>query len=783
MRLVAGEALTRFTVSAPHNERFAEFFTGETLNEAMDYSFANGQGPTQDAFCRRIFRHDFAQRNIVPACALPGASVTYTGASDTVTFSGVYPVATHCQRWLRVNLHAEKAGRYPFQIATCGGVRIWCEGEQVACFTPFTRNALQTLSIEIALNSGDNALLIHLDELFERDTIFAFRMIYLAGEPLTVTLPGVNNDDVDALQTLMNSLPGTAVARHSRLELPCLADIRLMLRGAVYSLGNDCIATCALDFGALMTGEYGLILPLPAEIGTGHYRVELTATIGGVTMSRSLSVTVLNEEVLPGGEGTLETRKHEALSYIAKHGVPRTGRLLAMLHVGESGPQAQELLISTLGRISARQDCSDFSMVPLLWIWHDFHGEHFPAPLWKRVRSAIVGYRYWYDELGNDVMWFWSENHALCFHTAQYLAGQMFPDERFIASGRRGSEQKLIASQRLCAWFDAVEQQGFVEWNSAPYYPVDYIGLFALYQLADDATLRQRARHLIDRLMQTSALHYQSGMAAGTMGRVYEKELLASQLSELCAFGHVAWGGGRLNRKCASLPFFCLSDYTPPTESARYARLTHGALSAHYRCGGGKIVVWKQPTVSLASCVDHHPGERGHQQHLIDVQFATRPDARLWLNHPGDVQPGSEARPSFWAGNGVLPQVKQKNNRALVRWRLDADESIGWTHLHLVREAFDDVEPLARGFAVRAGKGFAAVLCSQPLSVAGDEVRAEGCNVTWWLEVGEGDDAAFRAFCQRMATTQDDEWADVETAAFPMLAGNDIQITLPGDEQ
>ena len=442
-------------------------------------------------------------------------------------------------------------------------------------------------------------------------------------------------------------------------------------------------------------------------------------------------------------------------------------------------------------------------MVPLLWIWHDFHGEHFPAVLWKRVRSAIVGYRYWYDELGNDVMWYWSENHALCFHTAQYLAGQLFPEDRFIASGRTGREQQAVAAQRLNAWFDTVEQQGFVEWNSAPYYPVDYIGLFALYQLADDATLRQRSQRLIDRLMQTSALHYQSGIAAGTMGRVYEKELLAGQMTELSAFGHVAWGGGHVNRKCASLPFFCLSDYVPPLESAHYARLTHGTLSAHYQCGGGNIVAWKQPTVSLSSCVDHHSGERGHQQHLVDVQFAARPEARLWVNHPGDVAPGSEARPSFWAGNGVLPRVMQVENQAMLLWQLDERDALGWTHLHLHAEAFDEVRSLAQGVVVRAGNAFAAVLCSQPLTVNGDEVRAEGRRVAWWLEVGEGD---FNAFCQRVQALRIEHQGDVarvidsqhtqmqldgqgnchhhgKAAAFPTLVGNEIQVTLSGDSQ
>lgn len=42
MRLVAGEALTRFTVSAPHNDG-CQFFTGEARDAAMDYHFANGK--------------------------------------------------------------------------------------------------------------------------------------------------------------------------------------------------------------------------------------------------------------------------------------------------------------------------------------------------------------------------------------------------------------------------------------------------------------------------------------------------------------------------------------------------------------------------------------------------------------------------------------------------------------------------------------------------------------------------------------------------------------------
>ena len=108
----------------------------------------------------------------------------------------------------------------------------------------------------------------------------------------------------------------------------------------------------------------------------------------------------------------------------------------------------------------------------------------------------LLGYRYWTDEPGNDVMWFWSENHALCFHTAQYLAGQLFPDALFANSGRTGVAQAEIGRQRLEAWLADIEANGFIEWNSPAYYPIDAIGLLALYELAEDVGIRRGGRAL-----------------------------------------------------------------------------------------------------------------------------------------------------------------------------------------------------------------------------------------------------------------------------------------------
>lgn len=382
MRLAAGDAIMRFAVSAPHNERFAEFYTGETLDASTGYVVTDDTGPEQHSFCRRVFCDSTAQRTVPPARALPASHTVQADETGMVHFSLFKPIATHSQRWLYVNLHTDKPGEYAFQLATCGGVRIWVNGAEAARFTPFTRNRLQICQVNLPLQQGENSLLIHLEELCERETQFVLRMIYQGQAPLEVRLA----EEDDALPLYQRPI----------------------------------------------------------------------------------------------------AERHED-----------EGRaLLTRLKLGKADEQAQALLVRLLQRVSAREESSSSALISLLWLWHDYHGEIFTPVLWRRVRSAILGYRYWFDELGNDVMWFTSANNALSFHTAQYLAGQMFRDERFTASGRLGHEQQALAAQRLAYWsVNVAPQEG-----AAP-------SLLVLSQLADDAGLRARAQRLLTSDLSLTSSH------------------------------------------------------------------------------------------------------------------------------------------------------------------------------------------------------------------------------------------------------------------------------------
>lgn len=297
--LTQGGALMRFQVSAAKAERFAEFYTGE-----------GAEPESRESFCRQIFLRSLAGRTIEPTLALKCEEVAVADESGWLDFSAFSPLPFHVQRWLSVTLIAPRDGEYAFRLGTCGGVRVWCSGKPMASFTPFIRNEIQFQDFKLSLRQGENHILFHLDELFERDTFCGLKINYLDESPLV------------------------EVAAEGR-ELPRIPEL----------------------------------------------------------------------------------------------------------------PEPDPQLYSLLKRVSAREEGSVYCLLTLIQLWKDYRNEYVAPALWRRVKSTLLGYRYWHDERGCDVMDF--SGHANAFHTAQFLAGELFPDERFIASSRFGHQQKALAEIRM----------------------------------------------------------------------------------------------------------------------------------------------------------------------------------------------------------------------------------------------------------------------------------------------------------------------------------------------
>jgi hypothetical protein len=186
-------------------------------------------------------------------------------------------------------------------------------------------------------------------------------------------------------------------------------------------------------------------------------------------------------------------------------------------------------------------------------------------------------------------------------------------------------------------------------------------------------------------------------------------------------------------------------------------------------------VSWKSRDALLGSVVGYHPGAPGYQAVVTQAHLEGHPDALIWINHPGQHDPFGTRRPSYWAGDGVMPQVAQWRNLALNHYRLNEPRAIPWTHAYLRRDVYDEVLPSGRWLFVRSGRGLAAVMAANGLEAppcrptAGYEARSPGRANTWLLRVGSLDRfGSLRGFASAM-----------QAGEFEVVPGEHVAFTDP----
>ncbi|HEV2827687.1 MAG TPA: endonuclease/exonuclease/phosphatase family protein [Pyrinomonadaceae bacterium] len=187
---------------------------------------------------------------------------------------------------------------------------------------------------------------------------------------------------------------------------------------------------------------------------------------------------------------------------------------------------------------------------------------NFPAGGAAALHTSFTNFKYWFDDpfrcdeftgrakevRGNKAingheemkpgmdMTYWSENHRILFATAEYLAGQFWPNEMFI-SQRKNRKEGLTgaprpgdmtgaghmnhARTRVLRWLNERLRLGFAEWNAPGYYVEDILPLLNLVDFAIDKEIKIRAAMVMDLLVFDLAVHSQSGAFAGSAGRAY----------------------------------------------------------------------------------------------------------------------------------------------------------------------------------------------------------------------------------------------------------------------
>ncbi len=180
-------------------------------------------------------------------------------------------------------------------------------------------------------------------------------------------------------------------------------------------------------------------------------------------------------------------------------------------------------LLSLVDFVNARYDCADFRMLVLIKTYKDYK-KLLTDKTNQKLKEAILNFKYWMDEPGDDGMCFWSENHQLIFHTCEYLAGQIFPDMIFSNDGKSGKEHLDKAKIKIEHWLNDRFTYGMTEWHSNTYYEEDIAPLVLLVEQAKDQKIVVRSKMMLDLLFLDMALYSFEGYFVTSSGRAYEKQ-------------------------------------------------------------------------------------------------------------------------------------------------------------------------------------------------------------------------------------------------------------------
>ena len=581
--------------------------------------------------------------------ASPQTFAVYWPFDDiSLDISGGWDAPTHIRAWAYTELWADEDGPAPFLFTTCGGAAVWLNGEKVLEFTPFTRNIPADTPLELTLRKGRNSVLVFFDDLAERDAAFLLRLCWQGTDappeqrvPVGAANPTLLEQGEQAMRSLCFSRNHYAAGPVSlRCENPFAQQtLHVTLEGATEENEQaGVLFTRTADFAP---GQTRASLGDCAEFPFGFLLLQATAVVEGIAITRPITVETHASALLPHAADTVAGRKRQALEFLAHFGEQNTNRAVALLATGGSPDEAQRLIAAQVRFVDRRCDCSDFYLVyfpHILRAWGAQGAGLLSPELERAMRACILNFRYWMDEPGDDVMWFYSENHALMFHTCQLLAGELYPSETFSNSGMTGLQMQQKAKGLLLEWFRGFLNEGFTEWNSSAYLPIDLLGLASLYAWTQDGELRALAKRGMDYVFYLLAVHSRKGFFAGSSGRTYLKEQFGNWSNCTSFMSWIGYGCGTPGHAGKGVVSLCLSDYEPPRDYAAYFNVEPGfelvCRSTHGYQKHVDLYTYKTSGYLMTSAADFRPGKPGYQENPLQLTFT--PTAQLWISHPGE---------------------------------------------------------------------------------------------------------------------------------------------------
>ena len=107
---------------------------------------------------------------------LPCGEVYFPFETEKVERSAFWKLPTKVTFGAQLELETAAGGEYPFRLMTCGGAKVFVDGEKQAEFYSYLRNEERETECSVTLKQGKNTLYILTNELAERDTSLSFKL-------------------------------------------------------------------------------------------------------------------------------------------------------------------------------------------------------------------------------------------------------------------------------------------------------------------------------------------------------------------------------------------------------------------------------------------------------------------------------------------------------------------------------------------------------------------------------------------------------------------------------
>ena len=606
-------------------------------------------------------------------------------------------------RWISMALltvlECSEEGDYLFRVSVAGGLSIYDkDGKELHSFRPYKRNEPNDEDFTLHLQKGDNELHFELDEFAERDTEATFSMRLLSGKGNVKQKLPMGERDTDILLRAEKAIETLAFDRSTFTEghvtMTCQnpysdKDFVVHLKGATEE--NTFLGIYKTADAVFSNGSNHADLGPVEDFPVGFLRFSVSCVAGGITINTVRTYENFPFSFLDEAPSDYNERKQKAWKYLAKHGEQNANRAMALLFTNGDKDEIETILRRQLDFINKRSDCSDFYLS-----YFPFMIRHFGSSGLIRketlhdMEECLLNFRYWHDEPGDDAMWFWSENHALMFHVCQLIAGEMYPDRIFTNSGMTGVEMQKKAIDLLRPWFETFFREGFTEWNSPPYLPIDSLGFASLYAQTENAEMKENARKALEYMFHLLAVTSYNGIFSTTSGRTYLKELMGNYSNCPSFINWIAYGiGNESHAGKGSVPVL-MGDYIPDEENRKYHVIEKGKAlswkSTHGYNGYADVTVYKTNSYLLSAANDFNPGRRGFQEDVIHAVMSA--EEHVWINHPGEFALYGQARPSYWAGSGTLPRANQYKGFASVVYSVSEHHPVDFTHAYFPSFAF-----------------------------------------------------------------------------------------------